>query len=246
MMFQFLKIVIIYFLRIVLRLLYVFPINKRRIVFTSYSGRQYSCNPKYIFEYAYNKFGDKFEYVWCLNDKKIFSGAYLNIKFCSFLSLRYVYYVMTARYIITNGSIEPFFPLRKNQSVVYTWHGGGAYKKIGNIDIYKWSKLIMRNMRSKMMRYVISSCKEFTKIHSTIWNVPQQIFLPFGMPRNDILFHHNTQITEKIYNYYNIDKRASLKTSVFRDDPLKKACFTACRTGNCKGTSKNNQFFEVP
>ncbi|MDR2511382.1 MAG: CDP-glycerol glycerophosphotransferase family protein, partial [Bacteroidales bacterium] len=39
---------------------------------------------------------------------------------------------------------------------------------------------------------------------------------------------------------------ASLKTSVFRDDPLKKACFTACRTGNCKGTSKNNQFFEVP
>ncbi|MDR2701899.1 MAG: hypothetical protein LBB72_05675 [Spirochaetaceae bacterium] len=38
----------------------------------------------------------------------------------------------------------------------------------------------------------------------------------------------------------------SLKTSVFRDLPLKNARFTAQRARNCKGTSKNNRFLEVP
>ncbi|MDR2702053.1 MAG: hypothetical protein LBB72_06460 [Spirochaetaceae bacterium] len=40
--------------------------------------------------------------------------------------------------------------------------------------------------------------------------------------------------------------RESLKTSVFRDLPLKNARFTAQRARNCKGTSKNNRFLEVP
>jgi hypothetical protein len=38
----------------------------------------------------------------------------------------------------------------------------------------------------------------------------------------------------------------SLKTSVFRDLPLKNARFAAQRAKNCKGTSKNNRFLEVP
>jgi hypothetical protein len=40
--------------------------------------------------------------------------------------------------------------------------------------------------------------------------------------------------------------RESLKTSVFRDLPLKNARFAAQRARNCKGTSKNNRFLEVP
>ncbi|MDR2516440.1 MAG: hypothetical protein LBC88_03550, partial [Spirochaetaceae bacterium] len=39
---------------------------------------------------------------------------------------------------------------------------------------------------------------------------------------------------------------ASLKTSVFRDEPLKNACFAAHRARNRKGTSENNRFLEVP
>jgi hypothetical protein len=38
----------------------------------------------------------------------------------------------------------------------------------------------------------------------------------------------------------------SLKTSVFRDLSLKNARFAAQRARNCKGTSGNNRFLEVP
>ena len=34
--------------------------------------------------------------------------------------------------IITNGSYAPWFPFRKKQYLINTWHGGGAYKKIEN------------------------------------------------------------------------------------------------------------------
>jgi protein-disulfide isomerase len=44
----------------------------------------------------------------------------------------------------------------------------------------------------------------------------------------------------------NIKNEESLKTSVFRDLPLKNARFAAQRARNCKGTSKNNRFLEVP
>jgi hypothetical protein len=43
-----------------------------------------------------------------------------------------------------------------------------------------------------------------------------------------------------------IELTESLKTSVFRDLPLKNARFTAQRARNCKGTSENNRFSEVP
>ena len=38
-------------LRSVLKVLSIGPFHKKRIVFFSYFGAQYSCNPKYISEY---------------------------------------------------------------------------------------------------------------------------------------------------------------------------------------------------
>jgi CDP-glycerol glycerophosphotransferase len=130
---------------------------------------------------------------------------------------------MTAKYIITTHTIEPCFPIRKNQKIIYTWHGGGAYKKVDDVGIFKkrrWSRSIMRNIRSKMITYVISSCKKFTELHCDIWNITPDKFLPSGMPRNDILFSHDIQIKEKVYKYYNINtkKKIILYAPTYRGD----------------------------
>jgi CDP-glycerol glycerophosphotransferase len=137
---------------------------------------------------------------------------------------------MIAKYIVTNFTIEPYFPLRNNQKVIYTWHGGGAYKRIDENKIYqkrRWSRTIMRDIRSKMITHVISSCKKFTELHCDIWNITPDKFLPIGMPRNDILFSHDTRIKEKVYKYYNIDtnKKIILYAPTYRGDfrSLKKA-----------------------
>jgi len=191
----------------VLRLFYIIPINKRKIVFVSWEGRQYACNPKYIFEYIYNLYPDKYIYVWSLRDKKKMPSDFVNVQICGYLTLKYFYSVLTAKYIITSHVIEPFFPIRKDQKVIYTWHGGGAYKKVykSRKRSRQWSRLLVRDIRAKMITYVTSSCEKFSEIHLNIWNLSQDKFLPIGMPRNDMLFCHNMDIKEKVYKYFNID-----------------------------------------
>jgi CDP-glycerol glycerophosphotransferase len=219
---QYIKILVIYILRIVLRLFYILPVNERKIVFISWEGKQYACNPKYIFEYMYNFYADKYIYVWSLKNKEKQPNIFSNVQICGYLTPDHFYTMMTAKYIITNFTIEPCFPLRKNQIVIYTWHGV-AYKRISDIEIYKkrrWSMSIMRDIRSKMINYVISSCEEFTKIFHNIWNISQSKFLPIGMPRNDILFSHNDSIRDKVCKHYNItnDKKIVLYAPTYRGD----------------------------
>ena len=218
---QYIKILMIYILRILLRLFYIIPINEHKIIFVSWMGRQYACNPKYIFEYMYKLYSDQYVYVWSLKKKKMLPADYKTIQVCGYFTLKYIYVMMTAKYIITNHAVEPCFPFRKNQRVIYTWHGGGAYKKVGDIEIHsrqKWSKLVMRDIRSKMVSYVISSCEKFTEVHSGIWNIAQDIFLPIGMPRNDILFFSDNRIKNKVYKYYNLnaEKRIVLYAPTYR------------------------------
>jgi CDP-glycerol glycerophosphotransferase len=220
---QYIKILFIYILRIVLRLFYILPINERKIIFISWEGKQYACNPKYIFEYMYSLYAGKYIYVWSLSNKEKLPNNFYNVQVCGYLTPGHIYTMMTAKYIITNFTIEPCFPLRKSQIVIYTWHGGGAYKRISDIEIYKkrkWSMSIMRDIRSKMINYVISSCEKFSEMHSDIWNISQNKFLPIGMPRNDILFSHNYSIRDKVHKYHNInnDTKIVLYAPTFRGD----------------------------
>ena len=45
---QYFEIAIIYLLRAIKKMFYIFPICENRIIFISQRGSQYSCNPKYI------------------------------------------------------------------------------------------------------------------------------------------------------------------------------------------------------
>jgi CDP-glycerol glycerophosphotransferase len=121
---------------------------------------------------------------------------------------------MTSRYIITNQAIEPCFPTRGNQKIVNTWHGGGAYKRVDNeVKIYKnqkWMMTILRNLRSKMITYSISSCEKFTELHSKNWNITRDKFLPIGMPRNDIFFNNQESSKRRVRKYFNVNENIGI------------------------------------
>ena len=102
-------------LRIVLRLFYIFKINHKRVLFVAYEGRQYSCNPKYIFEYLYNSYKKDYELVWCLNDRDSLPKQFENVKIVKHYSLLYFYYALTSKYFISNLAIDPILPKREKQ-----------------------------------------------------------------------------------------------------------------------------------
>lgn len=190
-----------------MRIFYIFPVKKNRILFSTSAGIRYACNPKYIFEVLYSELGASCEYVWVINDKSLIPKSYRVI--CTkYLSIKFIFYSLTARIIINNLGIEPILPKRKSQIFINTWHGGGGYKKGKPNEEY------LRRLRSKMTNYVISSCRKFSEIASS-WSfldIDKSKVLPIGMPRNDIFFQkqRHDEIRNRIYQMYGIDKNQIL------------------------------------
>ena len=58
-------------LRSFIKILSIGSFHEKRIVFFSYFGRQYSCNPKYISEYIQKNYPE-YEIVWGLKIQKLF------------------------------------------------------------------------------------------------------------------------------------------------------------------------------
>lgn len=181
------KLVIIKIMRFLLKCFYVFPVKENVILFESFEGRQYSDNPKYLYKYILQTFGNKYKCVWVLNNGEKVEGATSTVRF---QSLKYFYSLLTSKFIISNLGIEPYFPKRKKQIFLNTWHGSGAYKsqtlseKMGN-SRYNYE---LRDYRGKITDYYVSGCQKYSEVMAESWNTELSKFIPTGTPRNDVFF----------------------------------------------------------
>ncbi len=176
-------------LRSFLHIFWVLPVNKKKIFFSSFKGSSITCNPYYIYKQLIEE--DKnLEIIWCCNNPEL---HYLandgNVSFVKFNSLGYIFSLITSRIIISNASLPTWIPFRhKKQILINTWHGGGAYKKVG-ADEFKTKAIIEREQQSaEDTTFFISSSKQFTEVMSHSTYVPLKKFLNIGMPRNDLFF----------------------------------------------------------
>ena len=58
--------------RALLRPLALLPIRKNRVLFLSFRGKQYSCNPKYVSEALQTLSGGRLEIVWAFHEPQKF------------------------------------------------------------------------------------------------------------------------------------------------------------------------------
>ena len=170
-------------LRALLTPLRLLPVKQNRVLFVSFRGKQYSCNPKYISK-ALQKYKDA-EIIWAFHKPEKFK--YLEksgIKVIGDRGLEFIITALTARVVVTNTYYKPFIPRRKKQFYLRTWHGGGAYKKV------TYPKGLMGlniRMQQQGADLYLSSSKEFTR--STLreaFGYKGEV-LEVGMPRNDML-----------------------------------------------------------
>lgn len=177
-------------IKVVLLPLYLFPVNPKRIVFMSYSGLQYSCNPKYISEFIDNNYSGVYELIWVFTEPNKFL-LNKNIKKVKYLSFMYFYYVITSKYCISNTGFNRFFIIRNTQHFVQTWHGGGAYKRRSlNKDKTKL-QIVLDNQHDKMITDFLSTSEYFTKYFIKDSTYSGRI-LNFGMPRNEYLLKNKS------------------------------------------------------
>lgn len=184
---NFLALVVQIICRCLLRIVAIFvPIEQKRILFTAYEGRGYTCSPKYISQYIQQK--GTHEIIWAFNRPENY--VYLQeqgITVVNRKSLRYIYYFFSSKFIIRNDLMEVIFPTTRNQVYINTWHGGGAYKKWGFLVDWSWIGKI-RYFLTHKFTYYLSSCEAFTRYATLAFNAEISQFINSGLPRNDLFF----------------------------------------------------------
>lgn len=195
-------------------------INNNQIIFCSFIGNYYSDSPKYLYEYLYENYNDKYDFVWVLNNKNVEIPG--NPKKVKRFSLDYYREVARSKYWVINGRQSDILVKRDDQVIVSTWHGT-PLKKLG-LDI---GNIHSRNPNlkqsyidvSKKWDYLISPNKYTTDILKSSFGYQKDI-LETGYPRNDILYKYNEDKVNQIKTSLNIpdDKKVICYAPTWRDD----------------------------
>ena len=158
------------------------PLNKKKVLFESFSKRTFSDNPKAIYqELAARDAG--YECVWSLVNAKTDVGS--GGKVVRFESLRYWYHMATSKYIVSNFN-QYRLRRRKGQVVTNTMHGV-PLKHMG-LSVAK-SPNTIQNMKRTFASwdYFVTPCDYMSDILTGPHYGFAGEFICAGYPRNDVV-----------------------------------------------------------
>lgn len=183
-------------LRILLRVFWRLPVCGGNIMFMTNNGG-YCCNPKYLYRYMAGHAARDYHYIWVLNgpEEKI-PEELKDAEIVRYGTFQFFLRAITAKVIITNNGFPTQIPLRDQQILINTWHGGGAYKRC-DYETNKIKRYLNQLVNQKYSIFV-SSGKMFSEVMSEAEGIPKWKMLEIGMPRNDMLRHPDETLTEEI------------------------------------------------
>lgn len=203
----------------------ILPKNRKLIVFESFLGKQYSDNPKAIYEYLRNHYPD-YSMYWSIDKRKIWNFKDRNIKIVPRFSIRWLFLMTRAKYWVTNCRL-PLWVRKSDQTIyVQTWHGT-PLKKLG-LDIEQIhmpgtnTKKYKRNFAKESAKwdYLISPNAYSLEIFRRAFNFEKKM-IESGYPRNDFLVNCNNEETvSKIKQSCGLphDKKVILYAPTWRDN----------------------------
>ena len=161
---------------------------QNKVSFISFSGRQYSDSPRCISEELWKSHPEILQ-VWAFNEPEKFRFLReKGIRVVKYKSLEYLYHVMTSRVCVDNAEFWSILKFRPDQMILQTWHGGGAYKRVGGhrIDVNK-RKQDHDMAKMNQITLFLSSSKAFTRfVIRGAYRYRGEV-LECGLPRNDSL-----------------------------------------------------------
>ena len=206
---------------------YVLNPKDNVILFESSNGRNYTGNPRYVYEEILNQgLQDEFKCVWVFNtpNENELPGNAIKVRRSFF---KFLYYAIVSGTWIFDS--RHLYYLKKNKKTKYiqTWHGT-PLKKLGldmdyidmsgNQDIQKYHDEFTKN--SKDWQYLISQNSYSSEIFKRAFAFNGEM-LEIGYPRNDILINHNDKdYIDGIKTKFNIpkDKKIILYAPTWRDN----------------------------
>lgn len=192
------------------------PLQKNAIVLSSYDGKGYSCNCKYIAERLLR---DKVsvKLIWLVSENHIcdlpdgITKVIIN-------SPQFYKEVLTAKVYITNTVHLLYEHKRAGQFFINTWHGYGPFKLAEgavNKDAASRERYSKSNAASDLF---LTASRFYTQVYRESFFYKGEV-MECGAPRNDVFFMDG-KIKAFVYEKLKIshDKKIVLYAPTFRED----------------------------
>ena len=191
-------------------LIFIKRVDSKIIIFESNLGRNYSGNPRFIYEEMVARGLDQvYQCYFVLEDTSITIPG--NAKKIKRISMPYFLLFAKAGFWISDTRMPAYLYKRKRTVYIQTWHGTPLKRLAldmfhvdmeGESDLRTYQKKFIKNVRT--WDYLISQNSYSTEIFRRAFDFKKDI-LTIGYPRNDILLKQNN-----LKSIENIKKRFHL------------------------------------
>ena len=187
---------------------FIFGVDKKKVVFISFSGKAYSDNPKAISE-KLNEMDSTYKIIWLFNNpdikKKIVPKYVKSVKNHSLFSL---YELATAKFWIDNFNKPLFLYKSGKQCYIQTWHGDRAIKRI-LYDAWPNGKRPQPLFEEDKCDLLVTGSLFAEKMYSSAIRYSGK-YLKVGAPRNDKLIRKNSINIQGIKNRIGVPFTSSI------------------------------------
>ncbi|MEK5382107.1 CDP-glycerol glycerophosphotransferase family protein [Niallia sp. FSL W8-0635] len=220
---------LLFLYKAIFKLVGYFPVKKNTIVFESFLGKQYSCNPRAIYEYIQNNHSE-FKTYWSVDPRylKNFDGKSLHV--VPRFSIKWLFIMARAEFWVSNSRLPLWIPKSRHTTYLQTWHGTPLKKLAADMDeVYMPetnTKMYKRNFlyEARNWDYLISPNAYSSEIFKSAFRFNKNM-IESGYPRNDILQkNHSQEELDKMKEKFSIplDKKVLLYAPTWRDDQFYK------------------------
>src|SRR5699024_4033652 len=167
------------------------PRKDNLVFFESFVGKNYSDNPKYIYEYLDAHYPE-YKTVWSFNEKTTIPGKAKQVQR---FSLRYFYTLARAKYWISNSRMPIYLQKREGGVYLQTWYGTPLKRLVFDMDdVYSADPRYKENFYKQSRRWdYLNSANAFsTEVFERAFQYDNPM-LEYGYPRNDILYKKDNQ-----------------------------------------------------
>ena len=210
--------------------LYVFnkmKLKENWVVFESFMGRNCSGQPKYVYKYLQEAYGDKYKCIWVVDRKGVeIPGKH---KICKRFSLKYYYYMNRSKYWVNNMRQPLSIPRREETVMLATWHGTPLKRLVFDMDDVHSANPRYKDIVFKQTRawdYLLSDNPFSTERFQSCFRFEKEKILEYGYPANDPMYAPDREEqAAKIKEKLGIpkDKKVILYAPTWRDDQFYEA-----------------------
>jgi len=175
-----------------------FPARKNQIVFESFLGKQYGCNPKAIYVYMKIHHPD-YSMYWSVDKNFASNFQEDDIKIIFRYSIRWIFVMAFSRFWISNSRLPSYLIKPKHTKYIQTWHGTPLKKLVLDMDEVHMPETTTTEYKNNFLNEsskwdsLVSPNRYSTNIFKRAFAFEKDI-IEIGYPRNDVLTNDNNPV----------------------------------------------------